>query len=115
MPEPHLTPYATGTYLGSKTVFNLEAGLISQAKATWRPSQGPIVYDAPTVTTVDDQVTARLRGAHRLSPEGVWLDGTVSSTVTLPLTLVQEGGQWRIDNPPTQPSGSVRRMRLGSE
>ena len=74
--------------------------LSSRAKVTWRPGQGTIVYDAPTVETVDGQVTARLRGAHRLSPHGVWLDGTTSSTETFPLALVREGGQWRIDNPP---------------
>jgi hypothetical protein len=74
--------------------------LSNRAKSTWRPDQGTIVYDAPTVSTAEGQVVARLRGAHRLSPEGVWLDGTTSSTTTLPLTLVSEGGQWRIDNPP---------------
>jgi hypothetical protein len=74
--------------------------LSSRAKATWKPDQGTIVYDAGVVTATDGQVTARLRGAHRLSPEGTWLDGTTASTTTLPLTLVNEGGQWRIDNPP---------------
>jgi hypothetical protein len=74
--------------------------LSKRAKSTWRPDQGTIVYDAPTVSTVDGQVVARLRGAHRLSPEGVWLDGTTASTTTLPMTLVAEDGQWRIDNPP---------------
>ena len=74
--------------------------LSARAKTTWRPSQSTIVYDAPTVSTVDGQVTARLRGAHQLSPEGVWLDGTDASTMTVPMSLVQEGGQWRIDNPP---------------
>lgn len=33
--ESHVTPYATGTYLGKKKVLNLEAGFIHQAKATW--------------------------------------------------------------------------------
>ena len=33
--ESHITPYMTGTYLGKKKVFNLEAGFISQSKATW--------------------------------------------------------------------------------
>lgn len=33
--EPHTTPYMTGTYLGKKKVFNLEAGFITQQKATW--------------------------------------------------------------------------------
>jgi hypothetical protein len=74
--------------------------LSSPAKTTWRPGQGTIVYDAATVETVDGQVVARLRGAHRLSPQGAWLDGTEATTVTVPLTLVSEAGQWRIDNPP---------------
>lgn len=33
--EPHTTPYMTGTYLGQKKVFNLEAGFIAQPDATW--------------------------------------------------------------------------------
>jgi hypothetical protein len=33
--EPHATPYMTGTYLGKKKVFNIEAGFIIQQKATW--------------------------------------------------------------------------------
>lgn len=33
--EAHTTPYMTGTYLGKKKVFNLEAGFITQNKATW--------------------------------------------------------------------------------
>jgi hypothetical protein len=58
------------------------------------------VYDAPTVEGAGARVTARLRGAHRLSTHGVWLDGTDSTTKTLQLDLVQEDGHWRIDNPP---------------
>jgi len=33
--EANTTPYMTGTYLGKKRVFNLEAGFITQKKATW--------------------------------------------------------------------------------
>lgn len=33
--EPHTTPYMTGTYLGKKKILNLEAGFITQPKATW--------------------------------------------------------------------------------
>lgn len=33
--ESHVTPYMTGTYLGKKKVLNLEAGFITQNKATW--------------------------------------------------------------------------------
>lgn len=74
--------------------------LSSRAKGTWNPSQGTIVYDYATVDTVAGAVEAQLRGARRLSPEGQWLDGTTATTVTLGVALVQERGQWRIDNPP---------------
>jgi hypothetical protein len=33
--ESHVTPYMTGAYLGKKKVLNLEAGFITQQKATW--------------------------------------------------------------------------------
>jgi hypothetical protein len=33
--ESHTTPYMTGTYLGKKKIFNIEAGFITQRKATW--------------------------------------------------------------------------------
>lgn len=33
--ESHTTPYMTGTYLGKKKIFNIEAGFISQKNATW--------------------------------------------------------------------------------
>jgi hypothetical protein len=74
--------------------------LSDRAKGTWNPNEGTIVYDASTLDTVDGRVVARLRGAHRLSPSGAWLGGTAATTTTLRLTLVQEDGQWRIDNPP---------------
>lgn len=74
--------------------------LTSRAKSTWKPSKGTIVYDAPTVEAAGTQVTAELRGAHRLSPQGAWLGGTDSTTASVPFTLLQENGQWRIDNPP---------------
>lgn len=61
--ESNLTPYATGTYLGKKTVFNIGAGFIYQKNAMWRlqnaadPTSilksnmnhfsGDIYYDAP--------------------------------------------------------------------
>jgi hypothetical protein len=74
--------------------------LSSRARVLWKPTEGTIVYDAATVDGAGDHVTARLRGARRLSPNGAWLDGTDANTTTVPLALVQEGGQWRIDNPP---------------
>lgn len=74
--------------------------LSKRAKDSWTPSEGTIVYDGVTVESGVDVVTARLRGASRLSRYGAWLDGTDPTTTTLALALVQEDGQWRIDNPP---------------
>lgn len=45
--ESHITPgYATGTYLGKKKIFNLEAGVIGQPGATWHTegAQADTVY-----------------------------------------------------------------------
>lgn len=43
--ESHVTPYMQGTYLGKKKLLNLEAGFISQDKATW-------TEESPTSDTV---------------------------------------------------------------
>lgn len=37
--EPHTTPYLTGTYLGSKKVWNLAIGAVYQKSATWYLTQ----------------------------------------------------------------------------
>lgn len=74
--------------------------LSDRARDSWKPNQGTIVYDASTFDSAGAEVTARLRGAHRLSPSGSWLDGSDTTTMTVPLTLVQKDGQWRIDDPP---------------
>lgn len=45
--EPHTTPYMIGTYLGSRSVFNVAVGGIYQPRAMWRTtSQGDTAYDA---------------------------------------------------------------------
>ncbi len=38
--ESNLTPYMNGTYLGTKSVFNIGAGFIHQRNATWRLNSG---------------------------------------------------------------------------
>ena len=43
--ETHTTTYMTGTYLGKKKVLNLEAGFISQRKATWSSTDGGVTTD----------------------------------------------------------------------
>jgi hypothetical protein len=74
--------------------------LTTRARAVWKPTKGTIVYDGATVETSGAEASAQLRGAHRLSPQGAWLGGTDSTATSVPFTLVQEDGQWRIDNPP---------------
>jgi hypothetical protein len=44
--ESHTTPYMTGTYLGKKKVLNLEAGFITQSKATWTKQNSDTIYHA---------------------------------------------------------------------
>lgn len=44
--EPHTTPYMTGTFLGKKKVWNLEAGIVYQEKATWRTENSDTLYEA---------------------------------------------------------------------
>jgi len=52
--EAHTTPYMTGTYLGKKKVFNLEAGVITQQGTTWtkQPLATDTAYHAMTLWSV---------------------------------------------------------------
>lgn len=50
--EAHTTPYMTGTYLGKKKVFNLEAGIITQKNATWTQSVTDTVYHTMNLWSV---------------------------------------------------------------
>lgn len=43
--ELHTTPYMTGTYLGKKKIFNLEAGVIYQPDATWHRNGPDTVFN----------------------------------------------------------------------
>lgn len=70
--ETNTTPYMTGTYLGKKKIFNIEAGFISQKKATWTsPDAGvtteyhdmnlwsvALFYDAPLNATQGTALSA---------------------------------------------------------
>jgi len=44
--ESHTTPYMTGTYLGKKKILNIEAGWITQGKATWTRDGADTLYHA---------------------------------------------------------------------
>jgi hypothetical protein len=70
--EAHTLPYMTGTYLGKKKVLNLEAGFITQAKATWTREtpisdttyynmklfSAAVFYDAPVNTEKGTAISA---------------------------------------------------------
>lgn len=43
--EPHTTPYMAGTYLGDRSVLNLEGGITYQKDATWYRKNGTTVFD----------------------------------------------------------------------
>jgi hypothetical protein len=70
--EPHATPYMTGTFLGKRKIFNLEAGFITQNNATWSSIDGgtsvdyhdmrlwsvALFYDAPINTEKGTAISA---------------------------------------------------------
>ncbi|HMG93734.1 MAG TPA: hypothetical protein VK589_26935, partial [Chryseolinea sp.] len=43
--EANTTPYMTGTYLGKKKIFNIEAGFIAQKNATWTSPDAGVTTD----------------------------------------------------------------------
>lgn len=70
--ESHVTPYMTGTYLGSKKIFNVEAGFITQKNALWSSTDNGLTsnfhnmnlwsvalyYDAPLHTAKGTALSA---------------------------------------------------------
>jgi hypothetical protein len=74
--------------------------LSDRVRSKWRPDQGTVVYDNSSVQAGGETVTARLSDAHRLDPAGAWVPGAGGTTSTVEYRLVQEDGEWRIDNPP---------------
>ena len=63
--EQNNTPYMTGTYLGKKKVFNIEAGIIHQQAATWRK-------------TVENNVTDTVYENMNLASVAMYLDAPVN-------------------------------------
>jgi hypothetical protein len=72
--EPNTTPYMTGTYLGKRKLFNVEAGFITQKDAMWTSEDGGVTtalhpmnlwsaalyYDAPLNTEKRTALSAYL-------------------------------------------------------
>ena len=73
--------------------------LSQRAKDTWRPNQGTIVYEGYSVLPGPGGVNVRLTDTRRLDARGGWQGGKPGRTETLDFSLVNEDGQWRIDNP----------------
>lgn len=75
--------------------------LSADARATWKPSEGTIVYGASSVArSAPAEVTLRLVDAHRLDARGGWINGQPGRTDTVQLHVVREKGEWRIADPP---------------
>ncbi|MCW2867920.1 MAG: hypothetical protein JWR20_2108 [Marmoricola sp.] len=74
--------------------------LSTQARATWQPNRGTVVYEAFSVDTTAEGTDVRLADTRRLDGRGGWLGDRAGRTQQLRLELVSERGQWRIDNPP---------------
>ena len=74
--------------------------LSEQAKATWQPNRGTIVYEAaPVVTPTSTGAKVRLPDVRKLDARGGLVGGAPGRSETLDIRLVSEKGQWRVDNP----------------
>ncbi|WP_155918243.1 LpqB family beta-propeller domain-containing protein [Marmoricola sp. URHB0036] len=73
--------------------------LTEHARASWKPNDGTIIYDAYTVRQTTDGAVVRLADTHRLDARGGWQNTPPGRSLDLRFDLVSEHGQWRIDNP----------------
>ena len=73
--------------------------LSERAQAAWKPNRGTIVYEAFSVLPTSTGATVRLADTRRLDARGGWRGGSPGRAEDLEISLVSEGGQWRIDNP----------------
>lgn len=73
--------------------------LSEAARSTWKPA-GAIVYGTSSLQTRQDGVVATLTDANRIDRRGSWAATERPPSVNLTLDLVQEAGEWRIQNPP---------------
>ena len=73
--------------------------LTEHARASWKPNDGTIIYDAYTVRQTTDGAVVRLADTHRLDSRGGWQNTPPGRSTDLRFDLVSEHGQWRIDNP----------------
>lgn len=73
--------------------------LSARARADWNPV-GTVVYDGAAVTGSGAEVEVGLTQAHRIDGYGRWDPGAAERSLRMELSLVREGGEWRIDNPP---------------
>ena len=73
--------------------------LTDRARAAWKPNRGTIVYEAYTLLPGSSGVRVRLADTRRLDARGGWKGGTPGGSESIDFQLVNEDGQWRIDNP----------------
>ena len=73
--------------------------LSDSARKTWKPNQSTVVYETRTVGPGANGVRVTLDQTHRLDQRGGWQPGPGTPTA-VDVQLVQEGGEWRIVNPP---------------
>ena len=73
--------------------------LTDRARAAWKPNRGTIVYEAYSLLPGSAGVRVRLADTRRLDARGGWRGGTPGGSESIDFQLVNEDGQWRIDNP----------------
>jgi hypothetical protein len=75
--------------------------LTEAARNSWVPEDGTIVYGSETPAEAGRFVTLELTETIRLDGRGTWLGNTSGGRdVSYEMELVEENGEWRINNPP---------------
>ncbi|MGI9156060.1 MAG: LpqB family beta-propeller domain-containing protein [Marmoricola sp.] len=75
--------------------------LSKSARAEWNPARSTLIYQVSSVRrATDGTVGVRLSDAHHLDSRGGWLGSARRGDRRLSLSMVREGGEWRIANPP---------------
>ncbi|RLV49895.1 hypothetical protein D9V37_08405 [Nocardioides mangrovicus] len=77
--------------------------LSRDARGSWNPTRGTVVYSTASVTQRgSQQVRARLADPRLLDSRGSWLGSAPAAAGRLSLQVVREDGQWRITDPPDE-------------
>lgn len=105
-PQPGESPTEIATrFLDAMRANPLQTSVARQflsrgAREEWKPESATITYSDTSRAVGTTEVRIRLSEAHHLDERGAWTGPLPLVETTLRLPMVQEGGEWRIDEVP---------------